>query len=293
MKLKATIIAVHLVLCLCMISPFAYAGLFDSFKGPLTGIHPLQNKRFIFSGAAYFPATDSDVLLGGGDGSAIEFDLEDTLGYDEDNLTPLTGFTWRMTDRWSLLSEYFRLSDEGDRILAVAIDTGDGTFITGGAGVVSDTKIDILRLAFGYSFLREENYELGAGLGVHLGNIDTSITGVAFVSDGMGGGANRTVTSEINQWAPLPNLALFGNYAITDEWLIDGRIDWFSAGFGNYDGNLWNISSSINWHPFEHVGFFFMYKFVHFDLEKEKNNVLDWKVDMSFNGPALGVRVTF
>jgi hypothetical protein len=58
-------------------------------------------------------------------------------------------------------------------------------------------------------------------------------------------------------------------------------------------GNLWNVSASINWHPFEHVGFFFMYKFLQLDIKKDKNNMLDWKVDMDFHGPALGINVSF
>jgi hypothetical protein len=274
------------------------ADMFDSFRGELTGIHPLQNDRFIFSTSAYFPATDTDIVFGGGDGSALDIDLEDRLGFDEQNILPMVQFTWRMTDHWRLSADYFSLSEEGQKVLLATIDTGDGTFLTGGAGVVSEMDLDILRVLFGYSFLREEQYELGAGLGAHVGQIDASVTGLAAISGGspgcpLPGPCVAQSTANIDEWAPLPNIALFGNYAITDQWLLDGRIDWFAASFGDYKGNLWNVSASINWHPFEHVGFFFMYKFLQLDIKKDKNNMLDWKVDMDFHGPALGINVSF
>src|SRR6185295_18234301 len=101
--------------------------------------------------------------------------------------------------------------------------------------VHSQFDSDIYRLSGGYSFLKDNKSELGATLGFHVTQFKTALS-----ATGVGANSNDTL-------APLPTVGLYGAYAFTPQWLLSGRVDYFSLNYNDYDGKLINFSAGVDY----------------------------------------------
>ena len=90
----------------------------------------------------------------------------------------------------------------------------------------------------------------------------------------------------------VPNLGLYGDYALNERWLLQGRVDWFSASIDDYSGHLWRIGGSVIYQPFKHVNFGAGYDYIDIDVNIDKS---DWngKIDSDYYGPTLFIGLTF
>jgi hypothetical protein len=242
--------------------------------------HPSLNDRFVFEFGGYYSRSSTQAgLSGSGGGIGVTVDFENTLGLDDRNLTPITGFLWRMTERWRLEVEYFRLDRDANRTLASDVTWGDQTF-TAGTSVNSVYNFYDARVSAGYSFFKRRDKELGIGLGLHVAGVKASLQAA-----GVGSEAADVL-------APLPVLNLYGSFALTDEWAVRMRMDWFSLASGNFSGDIRNTAIDVLYQPFRHVGFGLGIR----------NLVLDVKIDdpdwtgrarTVFTGPAAFMTVSF
>ena len=92
-----------------------------------------------------------------------------------------------------------------------------------GAELKTKAKTKIARAAVGYSFVKTDQVELGAGVGLHYLDWETTLKGNATINGEPVISAKRKAA--VDGWAP--NLALFGGYAFGSQWLLGGadRLD--------------------------------------------------------------------
>jgi hypothetical protein len=242
--------------------------------------HPALSERFMIEVGGFYSRSNTTAALGpstGGTGVAINF--EDTLGLDERNLTGIGGFLWRISERWRLEAEYFKLNRDATRVLATDVTWGDTTF-TAGSTVNSTYDFSDIRVGVGYSFFKRRDKELGVGFGLHVAKIDTKLqaTGVGVESE--------DVT------APLPVLNLYGMFALTNTWAVRMRIDWLSLSYGDYSGDVRNTAIDVLYQPTRHLGFGFGMRGLVLDIEIDKP---DWqgKARTTFTGPTVFMTVSF
>lgn len=244
--------------------------------------HPALNDSFVFTAGVYAPRSAVNALVtpaGGGTGVGVDF--ENTLGLSERSLTGVASFLWRISDRWRLEAEYFRLNRDATRTLEQDIEWNGGT-INAGTTVNSSFDFFDARVSGGYSFYKTRDKELGVGLGLHMTGLKASIDATGTVTgDGEG-----------DVLAPLPVLSVYGNFALTDEWALRLRTDWFSLSYDDYSGDLLSGALDVIYQPWRHVGFGFGMRSFILDLEMENT---DWRgrARVSFNGPTAYVIGSF
>lgn len=242
--------------------------------------HPLFNDRFVFELGGYYSRSSTQAGLsgtGGGVGAVVDF--ESTLGLEERSLTPITGFLWRMTERWRLEVDYFRLDRDANRTLATDVTWGDQTFVAG-TTVNSVYNFYDARVSAGYSFFKRRDKELGIGLGLHVAGIKASLEAA-----GVGAEAADVL-------APLPVLNLYGSFALTDEWAVRLRMDWLSLTYGDYAGDVRNTAIDVLYQPFRHVGFGLGMRSLVLDVKIDDP---DWRgrARTVYTGPAAFMTVSF
>ncbi len=231
-----------------------------------TGIHPAQHSKFQLGIGAFFSQTDYKVRLDDDGDRGTEIDLDD-IGLDGDETVPFGFLRWRFTDRWRLEANYFATSADGSHQLEKDLSWGDLDF-TAGANVKASNDLDLLRVALGYSFVKTERAEVGAGLGLHYLDWETKLSGEAQLN----GVPVLSESDKATVEGIAPNLAVYGNYAINKQWLIAGRADWISATIGDISGRLVRFGAAVLYQPFENFGFGVGYDFIDVDVDYEKKN---------------------
>lgn len=114
-------------------------------------------------------AIDGDILPG------TLIDLEDTLGVDPDDTSPMG----RLRFRWgksSLTLDYADTSYGGDHVLTESFTFDDETY-TATERVVSEFDLKLLQARYRYSFVDLKVVEFGLGLGLNLLQTDARLDG--------------------------------------------------------------------------------------------------------------------
>ena len=256
--------------------------------GTFSGMHPLQTDRFIIGAGAYWMDISSDASLDKKGGLISgDVDFQDDLGFDDSDLQPALIAMWRITNHTRLEGEYFTVGQSNSSKLKETIEWDDVEYEVG-AKVSANFDVDVGRLFFGYSFLKDDRKELGVGLGLHYLSIDAALKGEASVD----GEPVGKVSHGIDDWAILPNLGIYGNYALSPKWLISARADWISANINDYDGTLWNAQAAIQYQLFDHFGLGLAYRYLSFDFEEDSSK-RRWDIDVDYGGPILFFTANF
>jgi len=277
--LSKTLVAISIVM-------FSALPFLANANSSYTGIHPAQNSVLQLGGGAFFSNTDYSARFDSvGDGST-EIDLDD-LGLDTDKTVPFGFLRWRFTDRWRFEANYFSTDNSGSDQITKDIEWGDAIYELGANVKVSnDTKL--ARAAVGYSFVKNDQAELGAGVGLHYLDWETKLSGNATINGNPV--FSHTEPASVDGFAP--NLAFFGNYAFNEQWLLTGRFDWISASVGDFSGSLKRFGAAIMYQPFKNVGFGAGYDYLDVDVDYEKK---DKKTSITGDvyGPQLFVTLNF
>ena len=125
------------------------------------------DERFTLSAGVFLPAFDTkarvdSLTLGVGD----EIDLEDVLGFEEDQTTFYGNVSWRLLQRHHISISYLRFKDESSATALHDIQIGDEIYPVG-ASLDSGFKFLIYPFSYSYSFIKRENLELAGTLGFH------------------------------------------------------------------------------------------------------------------------------
>ena len=205
--------------------------------------HRLLNDTFRLTLGGFLAESNTSARLGpSAGGVGVDVNFEDVLGLDERKLIGEVAMYWRISERWRVDVNYFSLDRSATRVLSRDITWGDDT-ITAGTTVNSSLRLSDLRVALGYSFFRRPDKEIGAGIGLHTLGVRASVDG------GGGGGRSESAT------APLPTLALYGNFALTDRWALSIRTDWLSLDYDKYSGAIRSSAIDVVYQPYKNVAF--------------------------------------
>ncbi len=278
-----------IILGIVLGTAISFSGAPAIHAGPYTGIHPLQSDRFVFGAGGYWAAISSAASLHKkGTPLDNDVDFQDDLGFDDTDIQPAFVFTWRFSERSRIEGEYFSVTQGNTATTEKTIEWDDAVY-KAGARLDARFDMDIGRVFYGYSFLKTDRQELGAGAGMHYLGLDTSLSGQASVN---GKPVTDTVKRGIDDWAVLPNIGAYGNHAFSSKWLVSGRVDWISANIGDYDGTLWNAQASVQYQVSDHFGIGLSYRYLSLDLEEDSRK-RRWDIDIDYSGPMLFITANF
>lgn len=242
--------------------------------------NPALKDKFFIAVGGYLPTSSTDVRLDSETlGAGAEVNFEDTLGLDERKLTPEFLARWRFTERWRAELEYFRLDRSGTRTLSGSLQVGDKVYSVN-EELQSEFNIAVTRVSVGYSIFKTRDKDIGIALGAHVTAIEARLNGSIVGAEG----AEAT--------APLPVLSLYSQFALTDEWSVGARFDYFALKVDQYKGEISSIGLDLQYQPFRHVGFGLGIRTLDIQLEADEDDFRG-KVESRFSGPIFYVNASF
>lgn len=244
--------------------------------------------------AGYFlPKLDTAIQVTDPEGNiGTRISFEKNLGLDDNKGTGLLSIDWRFFKRHQLSYSYFQLkrssiSDDS----SVSVIIGDTVFDLS-LPIQSFFDITANEFAYSYSVLFNERTDLHLGIGVSVQEIAVGLQGTASSPD-----PGAILDENLATTSPLPTLNVGFNYAFSDKWIFQSRLGWLAveADLGAdeiLDGRIINANAGIRWKAFPHVGFFAQYQVFDVDVDFRERGAV-WIVDYDYQGPLIGVDVSF
>jgi len=229
------------------------------------------------------------VTLNGEVSSGDRIDFDKAIGGADVTRFRLDG-AWRFgdTDKHRLKGFLFDVSRSRSRTLDRDIEWGGETYPV---NAKVDFKFDftIVELAYEYEFLKRDNYEIGASVGVHYAQFNSELTAKAAQS---GGTLEGDLKRDANVDAPLPVIGLQGTWKLPNNFWINASGQFFSLTIDEYSGDIQDYRATVTWQPKPWVGIGLGYDYfkVNVDVDKKDfNGSLDWKYD----GPMIFYNASF
>jgi len=219
--------------------------------------------------------------------TGTEIDLEDDLSLDDDQFLPSFAAGASLGGGFSVNLDYYAFGRDSTATLSRNI-TVDDVVYPANASITAGFDTDVYRLTINWAFVRQENFEMGAGIGLHA-------TDLAFTLEGQGsvGGAPVSLQQRAQDvLAPLPTVGLFANLEVSEGLTLGGRIDFLSLSVDDYDGRLINTQVQLAYRFTRNFGAGVMYRYVDYRLDVEKDDYVG-RFSYEFNGPAIFIEAGF
>lgn len=195
----------------------------------------IMEAPFLLSLGTFVLDSDTNIQFDGDTSVGTPIDWEDTFGGGDQSRFRVDGH-WRFGDtgRHKMRFMWFNASRSNSTTIDEEIDYG-GTVFPVDAKVSSDLNFDIYQLAYEYSFLRRETYELAGSIGLHYASLSASLSAKAETSNG---NLDVDVSREGSVDAPLPVIGLRGLWALPHNFFVDAGAQFFALSIDEYDGNV-------------------------------------------------------
>lgn len=248
---------------------------------------PLQ-ERFNFSLGGFFVEQETDVRLDGeatGTGTDVDWEREFGLG-DKDSFR-IDAF-WRFADRHKVRLMWFENNRSAGRAVTRDIEFGDTTYPV---DTVVEARIDqqIIELAYEYSFMRRDTFELAGSIGIHNLKIEAGLSGEV-TTPGGGGSFEAEETGEAN--GPLPVIGVRVFWDMGANFYLDGLAQFFAVEYEEFDGSLSDFKLGVTWYPFEHFGIGIGYNDFTSRLDVQ-GQAFEGKLRLGYGGPMAWITAGF
>ena len=210
------------------------------------GWGPGQDK-WKFELGGYFPAISTDMKVDIGD---TNIDLENVLGLSEnESVARLDGY-WRFAKKHRLGFGYYGLKRDASHVFTADIDIGGEEWPIG-AYVSTDLDMDFFSLAYAYSFLQSEKWEIAGTLGAYWVRVQTTIALGASI--GTCPNPEPTCIEASDRFesetveAPLPLLGLSFDYYFTPKLMGTLKGGYFYLSVNEFTGEILNLGAKLEY----------------------------------------------
>jgi len=213
-------------------------------------MHPIMTDKYWVNVGGFFAARDLDASVDGGLGSKnVSWDFESSLDLDDKPDLLMSEFGWQYGKDWGLSFQYFRTDRYSNKTLDKTIEWEDLIFNVG-VDISATSKIAVTRLFFSRRFWDGGRHSVRLGAGIHLLEVAATISGEATLDDMSTGYRTGAASASF----PVPDVGVWYRYSPSDRWLLNARLDWFSADVGDFKGSVWNFAAGANFRITEHFG---------------------------------------
>jgi hypothetical protein len=204
----------------------------------LPGEHPMLNKRFNIAGGGFFPFINSTIRLDSDLDLGTEISFEDTLGLEQTMSTFWLGGQWNIAKRHSLDVEFVQLNRNASVSgITEELEIGD-TVLQAGGRIDTTFDIDLYRVTYGYSPLRNEKSQLMVQGGLHVADLGASLRlAGALVIDGEVL-EDAVATEGASLTAPLPHFGIKYERAFSEKIALATRLIGFALAVDDVEGSI-------------------------------------------------------
>ncbi len=270
-------------LCCLVVLGLLAANSVEAAESPL-------DQRFAFDLGSYFMSSDTSIRVDElqGIGIGTRFKIENEFNFDDDAVFRLEG-AWRFKPRHALRFMYFESKRTRTRNLETSLDFGDETFPI---GVAATMKFDftVMELAYRYSLVRKDNFELGASFGIH--NIDFN-TALSATFSSPGGEGSVSAAQDASTDAPLPVVGLGFTWRMAGDLYLQAHAQYFQVQYGDIDGSLQDYQAGVLWQFSDHFGVGAAYNLFDLGINADDADSFRGELDWRYAGPQLFIRAAF
>lgn len=169
---------------------------------------------------------ESNARLDGSTSTGTGIDLESDAGLGTDKTTFQLGATWRLAKNHRIDGLYDQVKRDATRTTQRSFTIDDVTYPAGTVLNV-EQKTSIGYLGYRYSFLRNPDMEVAAGLGLYGGNFKFK-----FSASQPGLNVDESTT------LPLPVLTLSGDFYLTERATVTAAVRGLKVKIGDVDGSV-------------------------------------------------------
>jgi hypothetical protein len=234
-------------------------------------------------------SSEPTIQLNGQASTGDRVNFDEAIGGGDAQRVRLDG-TWRFGDseKHKLRLVAFSMSRDNSRTFDEEIEWGDDVYPVD-ARIDAEFKFSVVELAYEYAFLRRDNYELGASIGLHYTTMEASLKAKAEFS---GGTLSGDIDNEASVDAPLPVIGLRGLWGLGHDFWVDASAQYFALSIDEYDGNLQDYRLLVTWQPKKWLGIGAGYSRFKIDVDVEKEN-FDGSMDWTYSGPMIFYSASF
>jgi hypothetical protein len=246
--------------------------------------------RFVFDAGTYFMGSETSIRadeLGGVD-LGTRFRAEDVFDLEDETVFRLEG-AWRFKPRHGLRLMYFDSSRRRTRTLDRDIEFGDESYPVG-ASATMKFDFTVTELAYRYSMVKNDNFELTGSFGIH--NIDFGMAIDAELT-GPGGGGTYSAEGSASTNAPLPVLGLGVNWRMASQVYLLAHAQYFQVEYGDIDGSLMDLQAGVLWQFSKRVGAGAAYNRFSLDVGASDDDSFRGELEWTYAGPQLFLRAVF
>jgi hypothetical protein len=195
-------------------------------------------------------------------------DLEDDLGMDSDDELLRLSISTRPWPKHQFFLSYMDMGRDGDEVLSKDIEF-DGVSFPIDTRVKTELDLEMYRGGYTWSFLQNQEWELGLSLGLYWIDLDMDMESL----DGQ-------FRSEDSVSDPFPMIGFSGSWLLSDEWLIRAAAEAFKIDHNDTDGDFYNIRLAAEYALTESISLGAGYDLVRINAENtKKNNEIDYDYD--------------
>jgi len=204
--------------------------------------------------------------------------LDSTLGVGR-----VDGY-WRFADRHRLGFGYYNLDRSGSAVLGKNIgpieipSRGVNDTILAGSNVSSEAKWQVYILSYGYSFYKTDTVEISGKFGLNFARIGTTLSGTLITQNNgvlVGASAGSDVT------APLPVLAISGDWALNERWRLKGSLGGFKAKVSGVNATVTDAGVATEYRVLRNFGVGAGYSLLRVTADIDKSNYFgsgNWRI---------------
>ena len=233
--------------------------------------------------------SEPTVQLKGDTGNGDRVDFDEALGGGDSQRIRLDSF-WRFGDtgRHKVKAIAFDMSRDNSRTFDRDIEWG-GDIYPVGAKVDAEFSFTVIEVAYEYSFMRRDNFELDASIGLHYTDLESSLKATAEAS---GGTLTGDISNSASVAAPLPVIGLRGIWDLSHNFWLDATAQFFALSIDEYDGNLQDYRVLLTWQPKKWLGIGLGYNKFSIDVDVDASN-FDGSLDWTYSGPMIFYSASF
>jgi hypothetical protein len=242
-------------------------------------------QRFRVSAGVFFPLNNTIVKVGNEAGTfGTTVDFEDDLGLAQSTVTFLGNLQWRASRRSKFELNYYYVGRNSTKTLEKDIEYKD-TVYPANSIVNASFSTGIFQFSYGFALLLNPRYEAGLAIGAHVVRVKTGM------SPSHNAGEASTET-EFNFIAPLPDIGIWGGYAINKHWAVNGAINYLSLTVDNFSGRILSYNAGITYGILKNLSASVGYTGLNFKVNVTKDDSRGY-FEWGNNGPLVAVHYVF